>query len=188
MVTKFKVITGSVDNLDSDIIKMAKNIKPVYLGYPENSQRTGDGPSNPQIAFLNTEGTRRRTDSRGIRKIKNSRGISYKEALEAYIRSHGDVRWHIPPRPFIQPVVEQNKEFIAQTFRDMMVETLDRRDIANLQRRLGLIMVTRVRQFMRDYPGNNLTPNAPSTIAEKGEDHPLKGLTGQLITRLTYVV
>lgn len=162
--------------------------KSVYVGYPENSHRTDTDLTDAQIAFLNTKGTRPNRISQEIRDTMKSTKSSYKDALSAYIRSNGEPRWHIPPRPFVEPAIEKELPKISEEFKKAILSSLEGLDIKESLIRIGLRARASVQKFLRSYPENGLVPNAPSTIKRKGEDHPLKGETGSLLSHVTYVL
>lgn len=41
-------------------------------------------------------------------------GKAYSKAYEMYIKSHGSPLWHVPPRPVIEPAINDNKKEIAK--------------------------------------------------------------------------
>lgn len=158
----------------------------ILVGYPEGGTRSDSELTNAQIAFLNTKGTRPNKASKAIANDVAS-GLTYSDALSAYMRSFGDPRWHIPPRPFIEPAIEANWEAISKRLKAISIAKANGQDTSQLEDELGLFVVNKIQRFIRDYPANGLEPNAPSTIKEKGVDHPLIGTTGQLIRGVTYV-
>lgn len=158
----------------------------VYVGYPENSSREGSDLTNAQIAYLNTEGTRPRKVSSEIKNLMDECN-SYHDAFIAYVRTNGEPRWHIPPRPFLEPAIQRSLEAIHNQIKNIAIKTIEKQDADAELTKLGIRAVNAVRKFIRDYPENELEPNAPSTIKKKGEDHPLKGRTGQLLNGVTYV-
>ena len=160
----------------------------VYVGYPENSSRTDSDLTDAQIAFLNTNGTRVNSDSREIKKTMEENNSSYSDALSAYIRSKGEPRWHIPPRPFVEPAIEKELPKLENEFKNVILQKLQGDKSNSILERIGLIARNAIQKFIRDYPGNDLIPNAPSTIKAKGEDHPLKGKLGSLLSHVTWII
>lgn len=180
------VVQAKVNIIKDVDLKKLLGGKFIYVGYPENSSRTGSDLTNAQIAFLNTEGTRPRKVSSDIQKRMDS-GKSYSDAFIAYIRTNGEPRWMIPPRPFLDTAINNNQEKINRHIKNIAIKAIEKEDIEEELDRLGMRAVNYVKKFIRNYPDNGLTPNAESTIKKKGEDHPLKGLTGQLLNGVTYV-
>lgn len=160
----------------------------VYVGYLEGPKHQDSKLTNAEIAFLNTKGVRPLKASREIKEIQGDG--DYTMALKAYIRSKGDPKFRIPPRPFIEPGIELGRAQIIKYLFDAVDNFLDgnENEANRSQEKVGMAAVNAIRKFVRDYPANGLAPNAPSTIAEKGEDHPLVGKTGELMRSLTYVI
>lgn len=181
------VIKTEIKNLNKIDFKALLGGQAVYVGYPENSTRSDSNLTDAQIAFLNSNGTRPTSISQEIKKYRTKTN-TYSDALSAYIRSQGDPKWHIPPRPFVEPAIEQELPKLTQEFRGAILESLRGNNISNILNRIGLMAKNAVQKFIRDYPGNGLTPNAPSTIKAKGEDHPLKGKLGSLLSHVTWIV
>lgn len=181
------VIKTQITQIKEVDLKRLLGGKSVYVGYPEDSTRDDGELTNAQIAYLNTEGTRPLEASRKIREGMSD-GTGYDDALAAYITTNGDPRWHIPPRPFVEPAIEKSLSSIHNELKQAAIANIEKQDNTQYLQKAGIRAVNAVRKFIRDYPENGLEPNAPSTIEAKGEDHPLKGKTGQLIGRVTYVV
>jgi len=175
---------------EKQIKKLVEQAKEsVYVGYVEGPKHQDSHLTNAEIAYLNTNGVRPLQASRDIKNIQQDVG-EYSLALQAYIRSKGDPKWRIPPRPFIEPGINYGKDQIVKYLLQYVDKCLDGNEVGsnNSKERVGQAAVNAIRKFIRDYPANGLAPNAPSTIAEKGEDHPLVGKTGELMRNLTYVI
>lgn len=182
------VVKASIVNHKKIDLSSLKDVDSVYVGYPDGSTRENSELTNAQIAFLNTEGTRPNKVAGEIHSIMAGEKESYSNALNAYIRSHGDPRWHIPPRPFLQPSIEENMDKITKYLNNISIKSIENQSIKDELTKLGLTAVNIVRSFIRNYPANGLEPNAPSTIKRKGDDHPLRGKTGQLLRGVTYII
>lgn len=182
------VVKTEVHTLQDINLKELLENKSVYVGYPENSTRMDSDLTDAQIAFLNTNGTRTSQVSREIRDTMRNTNSSYSDALSAYIRSKGEPRWHIPPRPFVEPAVEKEMSKLTQDFKEAILNSLQHKNIDDILNRIGLRARNAIQKFIRNYPGNGLIPNAPSTIKAKGEDHPLKGKLGSLLSHVTWVI
>lgn len=160
-----------IKKLDLDLQKLTK--KNVYVGYPEGPHHADSKLTNAELAFLMTTGVQKKVSPQDI-----------------YLASQGDPAHRIPPRPFVEPGIEKAKERISDYLVKAISADLDKDSATADQNRTlaGMAGVNAVRKFIRDYPANGLTPNAPSTIRRKGEDHPLKGRTGELMRSITSVV
>lgn len=106
----------------------------------------------------------------------------------AFIHSEGAPMHNIPPRPFLQPSIEENmaqiKKGQAQVFKDALEGKSDQAH--QDMERLGLMGSTLAKEWFTD-PRNDWPPNSPATIKRKGSDKPLID-TGQLRNAITYVV
>lgn len=180
------VIRSLAERQVKKLLKEAKNN--VYVGYLEGPKHQDSKLTNAEIAFLNTKGVRPLKASKEIKEIQGDG--DYTMALKAYIRTKGDPRFRIPPRPFIEPGIEKGKSQIIKYLFNAVENFLDGDEFEakRSKEKVGIAAVNAIRKFVRDYPANGLAPNAPSTIAEKGEDHPLVGKTGELMRSLTYVI
>ena len=160
----------------------------VYVGYVSGPKHQDSKLTNAEIAYLNTMGVRPLKASKEIKELQGEG--SYTNALQAYIRTKGDPKFRIPPRPFIEPGINLGKVQIIKYLFDVVDKFLDGNEGESnrSKEKVGQAAVNSIRKFVRDYPANGLAPNAPSTIAEKGEDHPLIGKTGELMRSLTYVI
>lgn len=136
----------------------------VYVGYPEGPQRQDSKITNAELTFVLSSGV--------------------------YLASKGDPIQRIPPRPFVEPAIEKELKHLEPYLKASIMYTLDNKEsLAEAERiKAGIAGENAIRKFIRDYPENKLAPNAPSTIKRKGEDHPLKGLTGELMRSVTSVI
>lgn len=159
----------------------------LLVGYPEGPRHSDSKLTNAQIAFLNSEGTRKKSVSKAIKNLQESYG-AYSLALQAYIRSKGDPLWNIPPRPFIEPGLDTIENEIKDDLGKILLLSLEKKETRTTYELLGLKAVNAIQRFIRNYPKNGLEANAPSTIKRKGFDHPLIGETGELLRSVTYVI
>lgn len=162
----------TVKKFDIDLASLGK--RSVYVGYPEGPKRSDSKLSNAELAFIMTSGVNKTS-------VKPS---------DVYLMSKGDPLQRIPPRPFVEPGIESNIDQISTCLKESIQYQLDGNKTAAENKRIeaGLAGENAIRKFIRDYPANGLTPNAPSTIKRKGEDHPLKGMTGELMRTVTSVI
>src|SRR4051812_14055280 len=79
----------------------------VFVGIPESKgARKGGGGTNPQLAFLHTHGVRSGDMRRVMGAMKLNRHLNYSQALALYIHTRGSPLWQVPPRPIIEPAIE----------------------------------------------------------------------------------
>jgi hypothetical protein len=108
-----------------------------------------------------------------------------------FIHTHGSALQHIPARPVIEPAINapDNKALISAELNLAAKATLEG-DADAAYKHLasaGTLGANASKRWFTD-SRNGWAPNAPSTIAEKGSDQPLIGITGELRRDITYVV
>lgn len=163
----------------------------VYVGVPEkDAARKKDPVTNAQLVFLHTHGVRS-ADMRDIMDTAQTKKyLPYPKALALYLHTHGSPLWQVPPRPIIEPAIEdkQNRTMIEAELKLAAQAALDGNK-AEVNKRLklaGILAQSLVRAWFTN-PRNNWAPNAPSTIKRKGSDKPLID-RGELRKSITYVV
>lgn len=113
----------------------------------------------------------------------NSEPITNAELM--FIHTNGSPVRNIPKRPTIEPTIEENKERISEMFKKAVNKVLANKGDgrADLEK-IGLWTVNKIKA---KFGSDELVPNAPSTIAQKGDNNPLID-TGQLRNSITYVI
>lgn len=163
----------------------------VYLGVPEEkSSRNAESVTNAELAFLHTNGVR----SSQMRNEMDDTGLPYSQAMQAFLAEHGSPLWRVPPRPIIQPAIEdeENMEMIKEQMKAVLDAFIKSKTKgAEELEKLGLMGQNILRDWF-DNPKNNWAPNSPYTIAikeEKGSTDPKPLIdTGQLRKSMTYVI
>ena len=163
--------------------------KEVYVGIPaEASSRPGDGSiNNAELLYIHTHGVRRK-EMRDEMDAMMDTGMKYSQAHKLYIREHGSPMLSIPPRPVLQPAIEDNKEYIGQLLAEAGKAILQG-DAAAGETKLhnaGDFAAARAKEWFEN-PQNGWPPNSPRTIRRKGSDQPLVD-TGEMRKAITYVV
>lgn len=107
-----------------------------------------------------------------------------------YIHTNGSPLQNIPARPVIEPAIEasDNRRMIDDEFEQIATNELDGKHdeaVAHLIK-AGQVGSNAAKRWFRD-PRNGWAPNRPSTIARKGSDRPLIGITGELRRNITHV-
>lgn len=113
----------------------------------------------------------------------NSEPITNAELM--FIHTNGSPIKNIPKRPTIEPTIDENKERISEMFKKTVNKILSNKEDgrADLEK-IGLWTVNKIKA---KFGSDDLIPNAPSTIAQKGDNNPLID-TGQLRNSITYVI
>lgn len=178
-VDKMADLTAALDALmDTDVL----------VGIPEEkSSRKGGEITNAELGYILSTGVRA-SDMRHEMAQGMQSGQTYKQAYDAYIFSHGDPLWHIPPRPFLEPAIEANLDKLIAQQQRILVATLDNRkeEARAHMERLGLMAQNYAKGWFVNSQ-NLWDPNAPATIAAKGSDRPNID-TGALRNSIHYVI
>lgn len=169
----------------------------LLVGIPDdttgrNNNGKEKGITNAELAYIHTHGVDKKAVRNEIQK-QIMKGMNFdgarKKAHQMYIMSHGSPAYHIPPRPIIEPAIEENRDKINEKLRRCLKYFLNfdfERGEAELKK-VGIYAQNRVRAWFTD-SRNGWPPNSPYTIkAKKGKSNPLID-TGELRKSITYVV
>lgn len=186
------------DNISLDYIERIEKYD-VLVGIPaETSGRRQQGITNAELAFIHTNGVVSRGNMAQIQKLREQTGSTYTKAQQMFIQSHGSPAYRVPPRPIIEPAIEDEENSAKiQIFLDKAVDAfLDGNEEVGKQNleKAGMMAQNVVRDWFTN-PKNNWAPNAPSTIKAWQRKHntlgsdknPLIDL-GELRKSITYVV
>jgi hypothetical protein len=172
----------------------------VLVGVPESgAERKGGAVNNAELVYIHTHGVAK-SPVRAEANAAAARGDDYFTAREAamnlYLMEHGSPVWQIPPRPIIEPAIEDKKEVIGALFAKAYgkltaqaisgTHALTKEDAVREFSKIGQRAEGIVRAWFTD-ENNNWTPNAPSTIRKKGSERPLID-TGEMRKAITFVV
>ena len=153
----------------------------VYVGIPAETASRDDGND-----------IRKKSMREEMQPALNE-GKPYSKAYEMYIKSHGSPLWHIPPRPVIEPAINNNKKEIAErliTAYGKAMENIYAGDSMQTAMQhleaVGMYAQNIVRAWFTN-PNNGWASNSPLTIAKKGSSNPLID-TGEMRKSITYVV
>lgn len=124
----------------------------------------------------------------GVPQEKTERREEGKEPITnaelMFIHTKGSPSRNIPARPTLEPAVEENAERIGQMYREAIKVALQGGNPSHILEKIGLYASNKAKA---KFGSDDLVPNAPSTIKQKGSDRPLID-TGQLRNSVTYVV
>ncbi len=175
---------------NTDMVKKAldaiKDMQ-VYVGVPEeDSSREDEEITNAELAFLMTNGVRQRPMRKEMEADVEKRG--YHAAYDMYIQSHGSPLWQTPPRPIIEPAIEDDKEVLSDLLGEALKAALegDQDKALEYLNKAGLEGQAASQDWFTN-PKNGWDPNAQSTIDAKGSDKPNID-TGDLRKSITYIV
>lgn len=189
----FKSLCKVVKKIDKlpDMVKSLEHLKnvDVLVGIPQAkaTRKQGDPINNAELGFILSEGVHAGAVRTELDSSKQA-GLDYNAALEAYVQSHGDPAYDIPPRPFLEPAIKYHSAEIAKFQLEIITAALagDRPKVNIKLRTLGLYGQNIVKAWFTS-PHNGWAPNAPSTIAKKGSDKPNID-SAQVRNSITYVI
>lgn len=161
----------------------------VYIGIPEEKSsrpKLDEGINNAELAFVHTNGIRTKSMRKDMKDDIDQFG--YHAAYDMYIQAHGSPLWQSPPRPIIEPSIEDDKETISEYMQEAVKAIMDG-DKAKAEYYLNLAGQEgqKAAQDWFTNPKNGWAPNSPHTTEEKGSDRPLID-TGELRKAITYVI
>lgn len=161
--------------------------KKICVGIPEekNVQREEGDITNAQLLFVHTHGVRDEEMKKAMQKDLDG-GMEYPKAHELYLHEYGSPMYHVPPRPILEPALDDGKEVIAELIKEATLNVLEGKDINLELKTVGEEAENIVKDWFED-PANDWAPNAQSTIDKKGSDKPLID-SGDLRKSITYVI
>jgi len=191
--------TNRHDSKFDDIVKTLEDFKKidVLVGIPDYTTnrppQKGDKITNAQLAFIHTHGVRNIAMRQEMQSNMDA-GKTYHKAHEMYLQAHGSPLLNVPPRPIIEPAIEDDKILISQILGEAMTAFLDG-DLQLGNEKLnhaGLEAQTACQDWFDNDGKNGWQENSPATKAIKlkkrgTEPKPLID-TGELRKSITYVI
>ena len=101
-----------------------------------------------------------------------------------FIHTNGSPAKNIPPRPTIEPTINENKARITKMFSEGVKNALSEDGSTKDIEKLGIWLTNKIKA---KFGSDELAPDSPATIAKKKSDRPLID-TGQLRNSITYVI
>lgn len=173
------------------ICKELENLskKEILVGIPEEeaTRKNDDAINNAELLYIHTHGVRNKI-MREEMQSNIEKGMKYSKVHSLYLKEHGSPLLNIPPRPVLEPAIENSKEIIAQQLKAVSVSALNMNvseTEANLHK-VGMLAQSAAQNWFEN-PKNNWVPNAKSTIKKKGSNIPLVD-TNELRKSITYVL
>lgn len=111
-----------------------------------------------------------------------SKSITNAELM--FIHTNGSPAKNIPPRPTIEPTINENKARITKMFSEGVKNALSEDGSTKDIEKLGIWLMNKIKA---KFGSDELAPDSPATIAKKKSDRPLID-TGQLRNSITYVI
>lgn len=183
-------VSSGVDRI-ADIRKQIATLakKEVLVGIPqeETTREHSSEINNAELLYIQSHGVRQ-TEMRAEMQKNIDGGMKYSAAHSLYVKEHGSPLWQVPPRPVLEPAVEDKKESLGRQLAKVSAAALDGdtvRTEAELNR-TGMMAEAAAKGWFDDLK-NGWPENAESTKQAKGSDLPLID-TGEMRKAITYVV
>lgn len=189
MFNVFAKVTGT--DKSQEVLKALNELKTmdVLVGIPEETSSEPERINNAELAYIHTHGIRKREMIEEMGNEMN-KGTKYSKAYKLYVQSNGSPLWQAPPRPIIEPAIEdaENNKAISEELKKAIKEALNGDSIAAKKQleKAGMLGQNVVRDWFTN-PKNGWVPNSQKTIQRKGSENPLID-TGELRKSITYVV
>ena len=168
-----------------DRIKQLSSQK-VCVGVPdEDAERKDSNVSNADLIYIHTHGVRP-PNVRAEMQTNLDKGKKYSVALQMYIHEHGSFAYQVPPRPVIEPAIENSKGDIGELLGEAAKVAADGENTKKALESVG----EEAQQDVQDWftnSKNGWAPNAESTVKKKKSDKPLID-TGELRKAITFVI
>lgn len=159
--------------------------KTLCIGVPDSTKHRDDDITNAELMYVHTNGARETSMIRAMQHDIDS-GIPYSQAHEFYVHENGSPLWNIPPRPILEPAIENNKEQIAKSMKNVANDALEGKDIIPALHDAGLKAESIAKDWFTD-PRNSWAANSEETVKRKGSERPLID-KGNLRTSIKHVI
>jgi hypothetical protein len=197
MFNAFAKVTNGIDKTN-DVKQFLRQLanRQIYVGIPEGSDNNpaaangnvenSSNITNAELLYMQTHGIRQKEMREEMNPKVESGELGYSEAYQLYLHTHGSPLWQSPPRPVIEPAIENGKEAIAKQLKKVVSTALDGQDPTVEMQKAGMLGQNIVRDWFTN-PSNGWAPNSPATIEAKKSDKPLID-SGDLRKSITYVI
>lgn len=198
---------SKMNDLTGDIIKSLKELenKNVCIGIPQESNVSRGKIKQAELLYIQTHGVRNASMINEMNEDMETtadgtpyspqyneftdnmeKGMPYSAAYQLYVSSFGSPLWNIPPRPVIEPAIENSKSEIAEKMKDVASTALEGKSIDTKLEAVGMLGQNVTREWFVN-PSNEWTKNSPITAKRKGSDRPLID-KGELRKSIIYVI
>lgn len=186
MVAQLTTLFDGVPDL-LEALKELQNSE-VLVGIPEEkSSRKKEIIRNSELLYILSHGVRKRS-MRLEMDEQIEQGKEYSEAYQLYLQEHGSPLWHSPPRPVLEPAIEDSKERIAEQLQKAAISALDG-DLKGVKvgmHKAGQVAENAARDWFTN-PKNDWAPNSPKTVKAKGSENPMID-SEQMRKSITHVI
>lgn len=171
------------DNILKSLNGLAK--KTVCIGVPDSTEHPDSKITNAQLMYVHTNGARETSMIKAMQHDINN-DMPYSQAHELYVHENGSPLWNIPPRPILEPAIENNKEQMAELMKYVANVALDGGNIQPELEKVGMQGQNIAREWFTN-PNNKWAANSEATIKRKGSDKPLID-TGEMRKSIAYTI
>ncbi|KEI75881.1 hypothetical protein [Clostridium botulinum] len=176
-------ITKSSKDIKKSLEDLAK--KTICVGVQDSTEHPDSKITNAELMYLHTNGVRDTTMRRKMQHDLDS-GIPYSKAHEMYVHENGSPLWNVPPRPVLEPAMDNSKETISKQMKQVAISALDGNNLTPELEKVGMLGQNIARDWFTSTE-NNWAKNSKDTIKRKGSDKPLID-TGELRKSITYTI
>lgn len=182
--SKVVVNKDSAKDLLNSLAELSKVT--VCVGVPQDKDKhRNDGITNAELLYVHTNGVRDKTMIREMQHDIDC-GTPYSAAHELYVHENGSPLWNSPPRPILEPALDNSKDLIAEQMKKAVNSALDGSDFKIELEKVGQIGQNAARDWFTN-PENKWPKNSEETIKRKGSDKPLID-QGELRKSIIYVL
>lgn len=190
MFNGFAKVTTGIDKM-ADVKKFLEDLarKDVLVGVPEgsdNNRQSDTGITNAELLYVHTHGIRQKEMRDEMNPKVESGEMPYSKAYKMWLHTHGSPLWQSPPRPVIEPAIQNKKDVIAKQLQKVATTALDGQDPSVELEKAGMLGQNIARDWFTN-PANGWAPNSPITARRKGSERPLID-SGEMRQAITYVV
>lgn len=174
-------------DLTDDILQSLNELakKTVCIGVPDSTEHPDSNVTNAELMYIHTNGAREKSMIQVMQHDIDS-NKPYSEAHELYVHENGSPLWNIPPRPILEPAMENGKEQMVALMKDVANDALEGKNISPGLEIVGMQGQNIARGWFTN-PANNWAANSEETVKKKGSDRPLID-SGELRKSITYVI
>ena len=184
--SSFETITNNLPALEELLQEMKQS--DVLVGIPEQkASRKKSSINNAELLYIHTHGIRRKA-MRQEMQLEMNRGSAYSAAYQLYLQEHGSPLWKSPPRPVLEPAIQDKKEWIAEQLGKAATAGFDgdKKGFRDGLHEAGQTAENAARDWFTN-PKNGWKPNSAETVELKGSNKPLID-TDEMRKSITHVV
>lgn len=183
--SSFETVIDNLPALEELLREMKQS--DVLVGIPEQKASQRGNINLAELLYIHTHGIRRKA-MRQEMQLEMNRGSAYSAAYQLYLQEHGSPLWKSPPRPVLEPAIQDKKEWIAEQLGKAATAGLDgdKKRFREGLHRAGETAENAARDWFTN-PRNGWKPNSAETVERKGSNKPLID-TDQMRKSITHVV